>query len=284
MKKILVILFLPPFSSFCQNKNEIQDSVWNAFVTFSYSKTEQQKTSNSEKFSDVLQYALGFEKSFQFPFDSLAKYKVMIESPDKEVRIFTWNVAMDDGTHTFYGFIRAYNKKTKKHETYKLTDKSDEIKNSALAYLDNTKWYGAYYYQIVEKKFGKKKYYFLIGWDGNVRITNKRLIDVLTFNANGFPKFGENIFSDEKGKITKRFFLEYQAGRTVLLRYDPENDMIVFDHLSPPNPELEGQFQFYGPDFTFDGLRFKDGKWEYVKNVDVRNPKDKTDKLFNPPK
>jgi len=103
-------------------------------------------------------------------------------------------------------------------------------------------------------------------------------------NKLGIPHYVIDETQEFEKKVINYFTSEYQAGRTVLLRYDPENDMIVFDHLSPPNPELEGQFQFYGPDFTFDGLRFKDGKWEYVKNVDVRNPKDKTDKLFNPPK
>jgi hypothetical protein len=208
----------------------------------------------------------------------------MLESPDRQVRVFTWDVEAEDGTHMYYGFVQAYNKKSKKYEVYQLTDKSDAIKDPENAILDNTKWFGAYYYQVAQVKYKQKKYYVLLGWDGNNRITNKRLIEVLYFNEKGFPKFGDAIFTAENGKIKKRVIFEYQAGIFMSLRYEDEKQVIVFDHLSPSNPNLEGQYEFYGPDFSYDMMEFKEGKWQYKKDVLPRNDKDKTDKFFHAPK
>ncbi|TAL60439.1 MAG: hypothetical protein EPN85_07205, partial [Bacteroidetes bacterium] len=258
----------------------IQDSVFNLYIDFARSVKHELKTENGRKFSDGLKAALVLDTKGEFAFDSLQKYKVMILSPDKQVRIFTWDVEAEDGTHLFYGFIQAYVRKLKKFETYQLNDKSEGIKDPENAVLDNTKWFGAYYYQVVFVKHKKKKYYVLLGWDGNNRISNKRLIDVLYFTDKGFPKFGDAIFSSESGKTKKRMIFEYQAGLFMALRYDEERNAIVFDHLSPSNPGLEGQYSFYGPDFSYDMIQFKSGKWIYIKDVLPRNDKSKPDKHF----
>jgi len=47
--------------------------------------------------------------------------------------------------------------------------------------------------------------------------------------------------------------------------------MIVFDHLSPSRPEFKDMHQYYGPDFSYDGLRFESGQWVLVKDLDLRN-------------
>lgn len=261
----------------------IQDSVYYLFTDFVRSTNEVNKIDRSKKFSDGLKLALSLDKNAEFAFDSLRKYRVMLESPDKQVRIFTWDVEAEDKTHTFFGFIHAYNRKSKIFEIYELKDKSEGIRDPGNAILDNTKWFGAYYYQIAEAKYKKKKYYILLGWDGNNRMSDKRLIDVLYFDPKGFPKFGDAIFMDENGKIKKRIIFEYAAGVFMSLRYDEEKYAIIFDHLSPSSPNLDGQHEFYGPDFSYDMLQFKEGKWRYIKNVDAKNEKDKADKYFNTP-
>jgi hypothetical protein len=261
-----------------------EDTVYNLYLDFIHSKTSQSKLENSNKFLEGLKLALSDDTKSEFAFDSLRKYKVMIVSPDKLVRIFTWEVEAEDGTHTYYGYIQSYNKRSKKYEVYKLNDKSEGMRDPENATLDNTKWFGAYYYQIIFVKHKRKKYYVLLGWDGNNRITNKRLIDVLYFTDKGFPKFGDGIFSAENGKTKKRIIFEYQAGLFVSLKYEEDKEAIVFDHLSPSNPNLEGQFSFYGPDFSYDMMQFKDGKWLYIKDIIPQNDKSKGDKFYNPPK
>ena len=53
----------------------------------------------------------------------------------------------------------------------------------------------------------------------------------------------------------------------MMLRYDDKLKMIVFDHLSPSKPSYEGKYQYYGPDFSYDGLIFEKGKCKisYIK-------------------
>jgi len=68
-------------------------------------------------------------------------------------------------------------------------------------------------------------------------------------------------------------------------------DMIVFDRLSPIDTRtskyaanLEGQYQFYVPESNvFDGFIFDNGKWQFVKDIDARNPKPKNKKKTAPP-
>ena len=55
------------------------------------------------------------------------------------------------------------------------------------------------------------------------------------------------------------------------LRYEKKKKMIVFDHLSPSSPSLKGKYEYYGPDFTYDGFSFKKGIWHYRKNLEMRN-------------
>jgi hypothetical protein len=289
MKNRFLFSFLIAFAAFFQTESSwcqssLQDSVYNLFIDFVNSKGEIKISEASKNFSNGLKTALVKDPRAEFVFDSLRKYKVMLESSDKQVRIFTWDVPANDFTHMYYGFVQAYNRKSKKYEVYELKDKSETIRDPENAMLDNTKWFGACYYSIIETKYKKKKYYTLLGWDGNNRNTNKKLVDVLTLNEKGFPKFGDAIFSDEKVKMKKRMIFEFKAGLVMSLRYDEDSQGIIFDHLSPSDPSLEGVYSFYGPDFSYDMLQFKEGKWQYIKNVDARNPKDKLDKHFTPPK
>lgn len=287
--RIVALIFMVFFgfgeTVLCRAQNlSVQDSVFNLYIDFVRSNSFESREENNKKLCDGLKAALVSDTKGVLTFDSLQKYKVMIQSPDKDVRIFTWDVEAEDGTHTFYGFIHAYVRKLKKYETYELKDKSDGMRDPENAILDNTKWFGAYYYEIIFVKHKRKKYYVLLGWDGNNRTSNKRLIDVLYFTDKGFPKFGDAIFSSEHGKTKKRVIFEYQAGLFMALRYEEERNAIVFDHLSPSNPNLVGLYSFYGPDFSYDMLQFEDGKWKYVKDVVPRNEKGKTDKHFNTPK
>jgi hypothetical protein len=64
----------------------------------------------------------------------------------------------------------------------------------------------------------------------------------------------------------------------------PEQELIVFDHLSPPDPKLKGQRDLYGPDLSYDGYKLKNGKWVYVENLDMRNVPSTRDVEYLDPK
>ncbi len=107
----------------------VQDSVFNLYIDFARSVKPDLKSENSKKFAEGLKVALAQDTKGEFSFDSLQKYKVMIQSSDKQVRIFTWDLEAEDGTHTFYGFVHSYVRKLKKFQSYQLNDKSEGMKD-----------------------------------------------------------------------------------------------------------------------------------------------------------
>ncbi len=260
-----------------------EDSLKTYFNNIFYSKDDLEKKKLNQKIISIFENILTNDSSFTYPFDSL-KLMGKLTSPDNMLRIYNWNLTYNDGTYEYFGFIQYYFKKEKKYLIFPLIDKSDEITTPEKASLNNFNWYGALYYQIILKKHTKKKYYTLLGWDGNNEFTNKKNIDVLYFNKNNEPCFGAQIFKIENlpattfwqaGKKMKRVIFEFSSRLAMMLRYDDKLKMIVFDHLSPSKPSYEGKYQYYGPDFSYDGFMFEKGKWNYYPDIDVRNPKDK---------
>ena len=95
----------------------------------------------------------------------------------------------------------------------------------------------------------------------------------LTFDFNGTPRFGADIFNMQK-KYPKRIIFEYSANCSMSLKYNNKKDSIVFDHLSPTSPQLEGQYQYYCNDMSYDGFGFRKGKWNYGMDLNAINDKD----------
>jgi hypothetical protein len=292
--KILVPLFLLLSFNLISENDSLriyEDSLKKIAPLIFKSTTDAEKYSTSKHFSTVFEKILKMEGSFDYPFDSL-KTTGKTTSPDKKFRIYNWNLPRQDGTHEYFGFIQIRNKRKKllgliphgkeNFTILPLIDKSVEIKNPENTISDNNKWYGMLYYQALKNKYKGKTYYTLLALDLNDNLSRKKIIDVLTFDKNGFPKFGADIFIVEK-KYPKRFILEYSAEYTISLRFNKVLNMIVFNHLIPRSPTLTGQYQFYGPDFSFDGFEFKKGKWQFVPDVDARNEPNEKDKMNRKP-
>ncbi|MFT6443246.1 MAG: hypothetical protein ACJASM_002805 [Salibacteraceae bacterium] len=93
---------------------------------------------------------------------------------------------------------------------------------------------------------------------------------MLYFNERiGDWQMGKKIFGPPFRGIT-RFFLEYSSEVNASLKYHDKQERIVFDHLIPLNSGLEGVFEFYVPDLSFDGFEFRDDYWYFIQNIDVR--------------
>ncbi len=282
--RILIIFILTFFASNLFSQNDInvvndtfnlkfeEDTLQIYFDSLAKQKEDSDRYSLNNKIISTFKRVLSDNKSFDYVFK--IRHIGILKSPDKIFRIYNWNIALNDGTYKYYGFIQYFNKKTQKFIVYQLYDKSDVIKNPQTAQLTNLNWFGALYYQILLDKSKKRPNYILLGWDGNNDFSNKKLIDVLYFSKNGKPHFGKNIFIINKKKKSRVIF-EYSYLSTMTLRYDEYLKMIVFDHLVPSKPSLKGMYQYYGTDFSYDGLYYKKGRWIMQQNIDVRNPKSK---------
>ena len=284
MKKVLLIIFsIFLFASVTHAQNltdkdlayfkKYEDSLKVMQKSIYTAKTDSAKFKNNAKFYRLLDEVLLNTLSFNYPFDSLTDIK-RLTSPDKKFRFVMWDVPKADGTYFYFGFIQALHPKTKKYEVYELTDKSISIKNPETYVSDNSKWFGMLYYTIIPCD----DYYTLLGWDGNDKISARKFIDVLSFKKDGTPLFGKAVFKMPK-KIPSRVMFEFNAKLTMTLRYNPTSQSIVFDHLAPKEDFLDKQYQFYGPDFSYDAFNLRRGKWNFEEEVDAQNPRTKADNV-----
>jgi hypothetical protein len=164
---------------------------------------------------------------------------------------------------------------------FPLNDYSPFIKNPEDTVTDNKKWFGAEYYRIIPV-YTPKLYYVLLGWKGNTIKSTKKVIEVLSFKDDK-PVFGLPVFSGN-GKTRKRVIFEYTKMASMLLKYVPDQNLIVFDHLAPPDLGKKNQRDTYGPDLTYDGYKEKTGYWVYLENLDMRNIPENRDEEYVDPK
>ncbi|NJO69778.1 MAG: hypothetical protein HC830_11295 [Bacteroidetes bacterium] len=206
--------------------------------------------------------------SFDYPFDSL-KLIGKIKSPDNAFRIFTWNIFLSNETFKNFGIIQVKPEKDKNCQVIILHDNThiDSVNNSKLS---PGNWYGALYYRIIPVRISGIDYYTLLGLDSYSPYISKKIIDVLYFDQ-GRTVIGAPIYNI-KGKLHSRMIFSYSARISMMLNYDEMLKSIVFDHLAPSESRYTGQYEFYGPDFSFDGLIFKENQWVLVEDVKPNRP------------
>lgn len=215
--------------------------------------------------------ALHMPGSFGYPFDSLQHVGRLL-SDDGRVRVFTWNIPQVGGTQQYFGFVQV-NQGHDKVKTYRLSDNRNAQVDIFNQQLSVDQWLGALYYQIVTVKTRKLTYYVLLGYDYNNLFSSKKVIEPLSLSLSSQPIFGLPVFDVDGKQRLSRIVFEFTARASMTLRYEARQLTIVFDHLSPSEPQLAGSLQYYGPDFSYDGFKLtpKDGVWHYVRDLDMRN-------------
>lgn len=217
------------------------------------------------RFIPTLVKALKIKGSIDYSFDSL-KFMKKLSPPDKSFRLYNWTLKYDDGSFRYYGAIQM-NTPDGKLKLYPLRDYREKIDtNMEQIVVGPDEWVGALYYDMIPEKVKDKTYYTLLAWDGNVYISKKKVIDVLSFDKDGKPQFGAPIF-DVKGVIKDRIVFQFSGNANMLLQYVPEHNMITFDKLVPPNPSSEGFLYTYIPDGTYDYFIWKKHKWVFQEEL-----------------
>jgi hypothetical protein len=216
---------------------------------------------------DVMPEALSTDGAMDFPWTGLNRIGV-VSSEDDMIRVFTWHVMDDRDTYRYFGYVQVAMRKGKLR-VYALNDNGK--KQRGLSKLDQSveDWYGKLYYSILTTHHKRKTFYTLLGMDFNDTRSTLKTIEILDLQRNQV-RFLKERFFDGKGK-QDRLVLEYSAQVAISVRYDPDLKMIAFDHLVPFHPIYENNFEFYGPDGSFDGLEFVDGIWMYRTDIDARN-------------
>ncbi|MEO5591192.1 MAG: hypothetical protein ABIR15_22255 [Chitinophagaceae bacterium] len=207
--------------------------------------------------------------SFSYPFDSLPTVSKLYPQ-DSSFRIFTWQLKKDEYMYYQKGAIQM---KTPDGslKLFPLFDASMFTGKPLDSLRTRKNWIGAIYYRIIQKEFNGKKYYTLLGFDDYTVSSNRKWMEVLSFDQNGEPVFGGPVisFKDDTSKVKpvlNRFDIEYKKEARTLFNYNPEMDMIIYDHLISESEE-PARKETYIPDGDFEGFRWENGQWVHVDKV-----------------
>lgn len=227
------------------------------------------------KFNDVLEAP----SSDKYPFDSIQGIARVV-SGDGKLRLFTWNVPLNDGSNKYFGFIQVAGEKK---SLIQLKSKETDFLLYDDRQIDVNSWYGAIYYKLIETETAGKTMYTLLGWDGYTAISNRKFIDILSLDEKGDFYFGQPVFKTAQG-TKSRIVLEYAEKANLLLRYDfqaikmlkgkrvklEDSWLLVMDRLVPMDPAMEGMRQYYVPSGdVYDGFVYRDGFWKLVEEIEI---------------
>lgn len=220
------------------------------------------------QFVRTLIRALQVKHSFYYPFDSL-KGISKLYAPDTTFRIFTWAIEFDEYYTRQRGAIQLRTKDGSLN-LISLRDYSEFTENPLDSIRTRYNWIGAVYYNIIKTQHRGKNYYTLFGFDNNNVMSNKKWIEVLSFDEKNQPVFGGHHFTFQKDSIPKpaqhRFLIEYKKKASALVNYIPEFDMILVDHLVSETDEPENKWTLV-PDGDYEGFKWENGKWVHIEKV-----------------
>lgn len=222
-------------------------------------------------FVKTLLRSLQVRHSFYYPFDSL-KGVSHLYAPDSAFRIFTWQLSFDND----YAFSRQrgaiqFPTADGSLKLVPLRDYSEFADDPMDSARTKNSWIGAVYYNVIKTEYNGRKFYTLFGFDGNSYRTNKKWIDVLTFDTQNNPVFGASQYfrfdgENPKRKPLNRFALEYKKEASTTVNYNEDANMILVDHLISESNEPENAWT-YVPDGDYEGFKWENGKWVHVDKV-----------------
>jgi hypothetical protein len=219
-------------------------------------------------FIKVLKRSLAVKNSFYYPFDSVRGIGKLY-APDSSFRIITWSIFYTEDICQQRGVIQ-FRTSDGSSKWIPLLDYSELTPYPEDSVRDYKHWIGAIYYNIIETKYNNKSYYTLFGYDPNNMRSNKKWIEVLTFDENKMPVFGGPYFSFAKDSVKRpdqyRFSIEYKKDASTVVNYDPDMQMILVDHLISETDEPDLPYT-YVPDGDYEGFKWVNGKWLHVDKV-----------------
>ncbi|MCY4779002.1 hypothetical protein ORI89_05030 [Sphingobacterium sp. UT-1RO-CII-1] len=259
---LFIIVFLPiSMNAQVDNKRMeiLEDSLRLVGEAMYNLKGEAERIDKNFIFVKTLVSSLKEKNSYDYGFKQLNMISI-INSPDDRFRVFSWNIPLNDGSYLYYGAIQV---KTNDGslKLIPLLDKTFEISEPEKELLKNDKWYGAQYVEVLGLSSNS---YVLLGWKGHHSTYSQKVIEVLTYDKGNFI-FGAKVFENERERTRKIF--NYGRGLTMYLKYHKELNSIVFDHIVPVEPEFKDQYQYYGPDLSFDAYELTDGLLRLKSNI-----------------
>jgi len=275
----LLVALLFAATGWAQSPAEVADSVNHYLQQMAVSEEDDDKLIAHERMKKLLARVLLKTEVFEYPFTEV-KQMAILNDPKGELRVWSWYVPLRDAPAEYGCFVVRYDAKKKMCRV-------DELKSAAWperpeqAALGANQWMGALYFNMHPVRSKGRDYFLLFGWNAHSELSNKKLVEVLHFQA-GKLKLGLPVFLRD-GKSAKRLVFEYREDAIFTLEYSDDLKMIVFDDLGPTHPSFEGKYAHYVPLQTFSGYKQNQGQWELQRDVDFRRSKKEKDGPFNDP-
>jgi len=238
-------------------------------------QTDMEREMINMDLQSTMKTLLVYPGVMDYPFASWTSMST-ISAPDGAFRLFNWNIENEFGMHSHFCYLVKPDN-ANENTVIELVEDRLTITPTPEHTLTADHWYGALYYNIVPVKKGNKTLYTIFGYNGNDMSTNRKLLDVFYFKGKslrmGYPLFQENAGSSH---LLRRVFFEYSEKAIISLRVNENLGAIVFDHLVPETPQLEGIYDYYIPDMTYDGYKWENGIWIYVEDIIAYNDPNET--------
>ncbi len=203
------------------------------------------------------------DSSFHHPFQKLKRIS-LLQAPDSTFKVFTGQLYIDEDNYQYYGILQH---RDDPNNPVVLNDRSADVLELEQDILTKDDWYGAVYYNI--KSFTKegKTYYALFGFDTYQMFENRKVVEVLHFDA-FTPRFGSPVFSDAHGITKNRIVIQYAADVSIKLNYDKDLQLIVFDNLIPMKSPYKKKKISMVPDGSYSGYQLNQaGTWIYIDKI-----------------
>jgi len=227
-----------------------------------------ERDSANQQFLKGLKAYLSVEDNYLKPLPEITNM-LRLESPDKRFAIYTWQRPDANRKYDRFGLIAGEFKG--ETQVIELKDKLSSISDLQYERCDADNWPGAIYYSIGPMP-GEDYKYLLLGLAMG-KPTNQKIIEIIKVGKRGKVSFGEKHFRVDDwmdrvlNRPPRRLVLTYNAKYSATVRWNEEAEMVIMDHLAPPEPKMKGLYQMYGPDFSYDALYWEDGWWHLKTGV-----------------
>lgn len=182
-----------------------------------------------------------------------------LHAPDSSFTLYSYRFRLHSALHSYRAIL------IKQDSTY-LLQKDSVVRgdlNKNLRYSQDD-WYGAIYFNLIDKEISGKNYYFLFGYRDLDATENQKLIDVLWFDENGELQLGASLFDLPNFESALRFYFNYGEMGAAKLNYDPYENLILKDHLIV---SVVNGVPVLLPDGSYEALEWKKKKWRYIEKV-----------------
>ncbi|KAB2806792.1 hypothetical protein [Phaeocystidibacter luteus] len=257
------------------------DSVYNALLPILKEEgqnsrmlpTQEERNEAAQKFIDALDEICSYPEAMNFTFDGVSNMSIL-QSPDEHLRLFTFMVPQRNLTYAHHGYLIYDGGEEYKH--IELIDNAMGGRALTFRLLPPTQWFGGLYYDIIEQEKDDQTVYFLLGYRSESAQLQMKFIDAVTF-TDGLVRFGSKsfkvgTFNDfENSMPPYRLMMYYSAEYGAMMQWDSNFKGIIMDHVAPPDAAQKGLYISYGPDFTYDGLRWEDENWHLEEGIQFEN-------------